>query len=199
MISFSDFLSLSRFPPSYNQGWFSDSLSEVSEYDLQALTGYDLWVALGTVSGLLVSGYDIADTYIIGDTVSYQGLFYRSLVNANTGNIPSMSSAYWAIADLYTTYYNYVRPFCGKAVAAKLVATQGIQVTPFALSIAGATSGDAADSSERSKLTIEYANSRDRYARGLTATLLNKRFTLDGIYYRHDRNANPSRTMIFTV
>lgn len=199
MISFEDFLSLSRFPKYYNQGWFTDSLMEVSDFDLQQITGYNLWVALGGASGLVVNAWDVETNYNTGDTVKYQNLFYRSLVTGNTGNVPSVSGADWVVAELYTVYYNYVRPFVAKAVAAKLVAIQGITVTEFALSIADATSGGAATAAERSKLILDYANSRDRYGRAISATLQNKQWTLDGVYYPHDRLSSPNRTMFFSV
>jgi hypothetical protein len=199
MLSFSDFLAHSRFPASYNQTWFADAERYISEFELMPITGRNLWQALSNVSTNVIAAYNVITSYSIGQTVLYQSVYYRSLTNGNVGNVPSISSAYWTVNDTQTLYSNYVQMFMANATAHLLVTDHGIQITPFALSIAGATSGDAADSKERGITLTMLQRKKENYAAQIKQTLINKSYKLDGVSYDQIVTRNNNRSGFFTI
>jgi hypothetical protein len=64
--------------------------------------------ALAASFALFAPAYNPATTYIIGNTISYLGDVYVSLINGNIGNTPSTSPLDWAfVVDNVAPYMSY--------------------------------------------------------------------------------------------
>lgn len=61
--------------------------------------------------------WDNGATYATGDEIYYDGLYYRSLLDANIGNIPDTATTYWEVPTDFDKYIPYQQT--GK----KLIAT----------------------------------------------------------------------------
>lgn len=92
---------------------------EIEQLRLQTWTAISL---MPTSSTALGASYSASTAYVVGDTVTYNGAWYRN-IQAGTGQIPSSSSSYWTVD---TPPYANVVDSSGAALGATYTLTRSL-------------------------------------------------------------------------